>query len=87
MTKADAMVSTMVEDLPVGITSEKLGAFVSHLQGTILTIIDASYTDREQREAVKSLVRNALWDNTGLVVKWMSENAKTDDKTLSTFPF
>lgn len=33
------------------------------LEGKILTIIDASFTDREQREAMKSLIRNALYDN------------------------
>ena len=34
-----------------------------HLEGKLLTIVDASFPDREQREAVKSLVRNAIWDN------------------------
>jgi len=33
-----------------------------NLEGRILTIVDSSFTDKTQREAVKSLVRNALWD-------------------------
>ena len=32
-----------------------------NLEGQMLTIIDASFPDREQREAVKSLVRQAVW--------------------------
>jgi len=34
-----------------------------HLEGKLLTIVDASFPDVQQREAVKSLVRNAIWDN------------------------
>jgi len=35
-------------------------AQTSHLEGKILTIVDASYNDREQREAVKSLMKMEL---------------------------
>lgn len=31
------------------------------LEGRLLTIIDASFTDRTQRKAVRDLVRNAIW--------------------------
>lgn len=31
------------------------------LEGRLLTIIDASFSDQQQRKAVKDLVRNALW--------------------------
>lgn len=33
-----------------------------YLLGVLLTIVDASFPDREQREAVKSLVRQAVWN-------------------------
>lgn len=37
------------------------GVEVSHLEGELLTILDASFTDKTQRESIKSLVRNTLW--------------------------
>lgn len=38
---------------------------VSFLEGKVLTVVDASYSDREQREAVKSLMRKTVreWGN------------------------
>jgi len=35
---------------------------IRRIEGQMLTIIDASFTDKEQREAVKSLVRSNIWD-------------------------
>jgi len=34
--------------------------------GQILTIIDASISDREQRKAIKDLIKNSLYDNYGI---------------------
>lgn len=34
---------------------------IRNLEGKLLTIVDASFQDREQRRAVKSLVRRAIW--------------------------
>lgn len=34
---------------------------VSHLEGELLTVIDASFADKSQREAIKSLVRTTIW--------------------------
>jgi hypothetical protein len=34
---------------------------IRSLEGRLLTIVDASFTDREQRKAAKDLVRNAIW--------------------------
>ena len=34
---------------------------IQHLEGRLLTIIDAAFVDREQRKAVKDLVRKTLW--------------------------
>jgi hypothetical protein len=32
-----------------------------NLEGKILTIVDASFTDKEQRKAVKDIVRRTFW--------------------------
>lgn len=37
------------------------GIDISHLEGELLTLIDASFAEKEQREAIKSLVRNTIW--------------------------
>lgn len=37
------------------------GSDVGHLEGELLTVIDASFTDKQQCEAIKSLVRNTIW--------------------------
>lgn len=37
------------------------GVDMSHLEGQLLTIIDAAFADDQQRESVKSLVRNTVW--------------------------
>ena len=34
---------------------------IRNLEGKLLTVVDASFQDREQRRAVKSLVRRAIW--------------------------
>lgn len=33
---------------------------ISFLEGKLLTVVDASYSDREQREAIKSLVKKEV---------------------------
>lgn len=53
----------VIEDFPIdSLVSVLEHSDLSQVEGRILTIIDASFTDRQQREAVKSLVRVALWD-------------------------
>lgn len=46
---------------------------IQNLEGRLLTIVDASFSDLAQRRAVKDLVRNALW------VSWVP-NLDTDNK-------
>ena len=36
-----------------------------NLEGKILTIIDASISDHEQRKAMKDLVRKSIWEEDG----------------------
>lgn len=37
------------------------GTTLSHLEGELLTIADSAFTDKQQREAFKSLIRTTLW--------------------------
>ena len=46
-----------------------------YLEGRLLTIVDASFTDREQRGAVKSLVRNAIWESSNQTVEIVNQFA------------
>lgn len=34
---------------------------IGHLEGELLTVIDASFADKKQCEAIKSLVRQTIW--------------------------
>lgn len=34
---------------------------ISHLEGELLTVIDASFADKQQCEAIKSLIRKTIW--------------------------
>lgn len=43
------------------ISHDNLFEFMKKLEGKLLTIVEASYSDKEQRESVKSLVRENLW--------------------------
>ena len=38
-----------------------------HIEGKVLTIIDASISDHEQRKAMKDLVRKAIWEEDGWI--------------------
>lgn len=53
---------------------------VSHLEGEILTVVDASISDPEQRRALKSVFSRTLW-------RWensWSQNFKFDPKEVTT---
>lgn len=50
-----------------------------NLEGQILTIIDASISDIEQRKAVKDLIRQTLW---GFVHEWSCFVDKEDHNKL-----
>jgi len=57
---------------------------ISNLVGQLLTITDASFQDKQQREAVKSLIKNTVWDwgsewhlgATKENIKWMEQNSE-----------
>lgn len=37
------------------------GVEISHLEGELLTIVDASFADKDQCKAMKDLIRKTLW--------------------------
>ena len=39
-----------------------LTALVGNLEGQWLTIVDATFSDREQRRAMKDIIRKTIWD-------------------------
>ena len=43
-------------------------ALTGNLEGQWLTLIDATFSDKEQRKAMKDVVRKMIWDwNTGII--------------------
>ena len=63
---------------------DDLQYFMSNLEGKLLTIIDASISEREQNKAVKSLIRNTSWNQFDTVRQWYY---KQDDNGKTPFPF
>lgn len=70
----------------VEMRSSDMNALFSHIVGKVLTIIDASYSDVSQREAVKSIVKDALWGTSDALAEWMHDN-QVGTNERSTFPF
>ena len=50
---------------------------VKFLQGKVLTIVDASYQEKEQRDAVKSLVNNVFSQQLTEVYDWTHPNIQS----------
>lgn len=48
---------------------------IDDLVGKLLTYVDATYSDKEQREAHKSIVRDTVW-------KWFNHNRTHGEKTI-----
>jgi hypothetical protein len=44
-------------------TLERWQEQFSYMEGQLLTVVDASFSEKTQREAVKSLMRTILWDS------------------------
>lgn len=52
---------------------------VKFLQGKVLTVIDASYSDKEQRKAVKDLVKSAF----SIQLAWILQLCAPETKIVS----
>lgn len=55
-----------------------------HMEGKVLTVVEAAITNSDQLKATKSLLRNALWDTLDVVGKWM---VKQTGPIKSSFPY
>lgn len=65
--------------------NESLGEHINEDQryklGRVLTIIDATIADQEQRKAIKDLVQNAWWLSDSYANRAVSNNAMTNPHT------
>ena len=79
----------MVEEIKSKVSPEDATRFVmiqndlqkytSDLQGRLLTIIDASLSDKTQREAIKSLIKKELWSDQGMLINWTVSLTANDE--------
>ena len=67
-----------------GITQSELFYMGNHMIGKLLTIIDATVPVGSQNKSVKSLVRNAVWDDIEQAQSWL---AQQQSGMRSSFPF
>src|SRR5438046_2764480 len=58
---------TLNEPLRATITSGNLVAYNNSLIGHILTVIDATGLEREQKKAVKDLIKQSMWKHYDIV--------------------
>ena len=73
---------------PLGafIYAENMTAYNKNLLGEILTMIDASMPKSDQREALKSLVKQSGWRHYDVVWRWMNDVLE-DSKVAALFPY
>lgn len=58
------------------------GVDISHLEGELLTVVDASFADKQQREAIKSLIRNTIWRFNSSMERRVTEAYKSTDSQI-----
>jgi hypothetical protein len=73
------------EELKGTMTSSNLIAYNNELLGHILTIVDASVPESDQKKAMKSLIKQSVWKTYDVVWKWM--NDQRGNGNGSSFPF
>ncbi len=52
-----------------------LTAFVGNLEGQWLTLIDATFSDPQQRKAMKDIVRRMIWDWDTSIIRMVIPNS------------
>lgn len=55
---------------------------LNDLRGKLLTIVDASFADQQQRKAVKDLVSQTLWQWVGQLPELRSHGRESQDFTI-----
>lgn len=53
------------------VESRNFTALFNHILGEMLTIADASFTDQEQRNAVKEMMKRTIWSNYEPLQEWL----------------
>jgi hypothetical protein len=71
-------------ELGAYIRAIQLIAYDNYLTGQILTIVDASVPEGEQKKAMKSLIKQAVWKSYDAVWEWMN---KIRGNEVVPFPF
>ena len=69
------------------VSSNNLSFFVSHLQGEILTVIDAVISEPKQNKAVKDILRNKIWESYQQVHEWCVLESGNYGKTQTAHPY
>lgn len=91
------------DEFETAITAGELLKYHKHLLGKLLTFIDATNGDRDQKKAQKDFIRQIVWDTHGTLNEWAYGNRQrevsveltnhpgewvdSDNQTRSSFPF
>jgi hypothetical protein len=69
------------------VESKDFTALFNHILGEMLTIADASFTDKEQRTAVKEMIKRTIWSNYEPLQVWLHhEEHKKEHKCEEEHP-
>jgi len=69
---------------PLTLEWGRVYSVMRHIEGKLLTIVDASISDKEQCRAIKSLVKNSIWDDVRILEEWWYDPSNKDS---TYFPF
>lgn len=77
------------ENYKAEIESKQFTALFNHFLGKMLTFIDASVSDKEQREAQKQIIKQMIWEDYEPLQKWLfwKQFEDKDNTPLNVFPF
>ena len=67
-------------------TTTEINSFCNFLMGKILTIVEASTTDKVQRDALKSVIGNEIHTHNYELQRWMLDQDE-EKGTSSSFPY
>ena len=69
------------------IAENELDALLCNLEGKILTIVDSAISEKTQREATKSLVRQSIREIYSNCIDWMFSRSNREALPDGTIPF
>jgi hypothetical protein len=71
------------QELKAEVSASDFISYNNAILGEVLTLVDASLPESDQRKALKSLIKQCMWRNYDLVWKWLNEQKNGSG---STFP-